>query len=146
MSLRHFKTILAVSCLVASTASVTVLQSSPASLSETSISEDKREVAFRGSGRFSNQLLQAYRASGRFSNGLERYTISYRGSERGIDAVAYRASGRFDRGTWGNSLISKLTEQDKQVVAYRASGRFQSGLEQYQISYRGSERGIAELA
>ena len=107
--------------------------------------ETEGEVAFRGSGRFSHSGLLAYRASGRFHGGFDRYMISYRGSERGVDTLAYRASGRFNSG-WGRSLLSEVLEQDEQTVAYRASGRFHGGFDRHMISYRGSERGVNTLA
>ncbi len=150
MSLRHFQRTFAASFLVVaaavSTASATVLQSGLTSPEMIQPLEAEGEVAFRGSGRLSDQDLLAYRASGRFSNGFEGYMLSYRGSERGVDTLAYRASGRFDTGAWGQSLLSELLEQDEQTVAYRASGRFNGGFEGYMISYRGSERGIGSIA
>ncbi len=62
-------------------------------------------LAYRASGRFDSggvwggSLLRsetleldeqtiAYRASGRFNGGLDRYVISYRGSERGVNTLA----------------------------------------------------------
>lgn len=149
MPLRHFKSILAASCLVAATAvsaaSATVFQSGLTMPETIQPFAEEGEVAFRGSGRFSYDDLLAYRASGRFGGGFERY-ISYRGSERGVETLAYRASGRFESGLWGRSLLSEGFEQDEQTLAYRASGRFHGGFERYTISYRGSERGINGIA
>lgn len=149
MSLRHFKGTLTASCLIAaaaiSTASATRFQADLASPEMIQPSEAGGEVAFRGSGRFSHHNLLAYRASGRFNGGFNRYMISYRGSERGVDTLAYRASGRFNSG-WGHSLLSEILEQNEQTIAYRASGRFHGGFERHMISYRGSERGVNDLA
>jgi len=149
MSFRHLKIAVTIPCLAAAAVSMVSGLVSQSSLYLSEIirnSEAETEVSFRGSGRFDYKDAVAYRASGRFQDSIERYTISYRGSERGVETVAYRASGRFDQGFWNGSLSSEASEQHGQTVAYRASGRFDSGLAQDVISYRGSERGIEVTA
>jgi len=145
MSFRHLKIAVTIPCLTAAAVSLVSGLVSQSSLHLSEMirnSEAETEVSFRGSGRFNHKGSVAYRASGRFQDSIERYTISYRGSERGVETVAYRASGRFDQGVWNSSLSPETAQKNDQTVAYRASGRFDGGLAQDVISYRGSERGV----
>lgn len=151
MSLRHLKSTVTASCLVAaaalSAASASTLKSGLALPEMTQTTTQATELAFRASGRINDDDHVAYRASGRFNSGVFGHTLlSYRASERGLDTLAYRASGRFDGGFWGPTVLSETLGQDQQTVAYRASGRFYGGFERQMISYRGSERGLESFA